>query len=258
MTMTVSAQTLTQEYFLIAARISGLVFSAPVLSSSYLPRMLKVVIIIMLAAVLAPTLKIAAMPSLLWTLGLVIQFAIGVLMGLILSLFLSVFDMAGQVVTYELGLGLAITSNPALDNSGSFLSEWQTLLALFVFVGSGGLELSVIALHASFQAIGLNVVSFPTSALSFVIGLMSSALTMTLLVAFPLMLAGLVVNMAVGILSRAFPQMNAYFLSLPVNFGVSLLVFAAMIPILVGILPEFWNHAFVDVSRLLAILEGKS
>jgi len=44
---------------------------------------------------------------------------------------------------------------------------------------------------------------------------------------------------------------------LPVNFGVSLLVFASMLPVLMGILPNFWNNAFTDVSRLLALLEGK-
>ncbi|MCL5015700.1 MAG: flagellar biosynthetic protein FliR [Firmicutes bacterium] len=250
-------QDLTQEYFLVAARITGMVFTAPVFGSTYLPNMLKVGLIIIMAAVLAPAVKVSAMPSFLWALALVIQFAIGVLIGLILSLFLSVFAMAGQVVTYELGLGLAITSNPALGESGSFLSEWQSLLATFVFVVSGGLDLAVMALHASFQAISPNVIAVPVSALSFVTGLMSSALTMTLLVAFPLLLAGLVVNLAVGFLARAFPQMNAYFISLPVNFGVSLLVFASMLPVLMGILPNFWNNAFTDVSRLLALLEGK-
>lgn len=257
MTINMAAQELTQEYFLIAARMTGLVFTAPVFSSLYVPNMLKVAVIMVISLVLAPDMKILAMPSVLWALTLIIQFAIGALIGIILSVFLSVFDMAGQVVSYELGLGLAITSNPALGESSSFLSEWQSLLALFVFVVSGGLELSVIALHASFQAIGLNVLVFPLSALRFVAGLMSSALTMTLLMAFPLLLAGLVVNLAVGILSRAFPQMNAYFITLPVNLGVSLVVFAAMIPILVGILPNFWNQAFTDISHLLALLEGK-
>ncbi|MCL4318985.1 MAG: flagellar biosynthetic protein FliR [Firmicutes bacterium] len=258
MTINLALSELTQAFFLVAARITGMVFTAPVFGSAYVPKMLKIGLIVVISLVLAPSVKITAMPTFLWVLALIIQFALGVLIGLILSVFMSVFGMAGQVVTYELGLGLAITANPALEESGSFLSEWQTLLALFVFVVSGGLELSVMALHASFQAIGPNVITFPLSTLSFVTGLMSSALTMALLVAFPLLLSGLVVNLAVGFLSRAFPQMNAYFIALPVNFGVSLLVFAAMIPVLMGILPNFWNKAFTDVSRLLALLEGKA
>ena len=258
MTISLAFVDLTQEYFLIAARITGLIFTAPVFGSAYVPKMLKLGLIVILAAVLAPSVKIMTMPTFLWVLALVIQFAIGVLIGLVLALFMSVFGMAGQIVTYQLGLGLAITSNPALEESGSFLAEWQSLLALFVFVVSGGLELSVLALHASFQAISPNVTAFPLPALSFVIGLMSSALTMTLLVAFPLLLSGLVVNLAVGFLSRAFPQMNAYFIALPVNIGVALLVFAAMIPVLMGILPNFWNKAFTDISRLLVLLEGKA
>ncbi|PSR36620.1 MAG: type III secretion protein [Sulfobacillus thermosulfidooxidans] len=258
MTVSLVSTQLTETFFLVASRLAGLVFSAPVLSSAYLPRMLKVALILALAGALSPSVQVSASISgLAWGLDLIVNFAVGMLIGLILSLFLAVLDMAGQVVTYELGLGLAIASNPGLDENGSFLSEWQSLLALFVFVATGGLELSVIALHASFQAIGLNIMALPLPALSFVTGLMTSALTMTLLVAFPLLLAGFIVNMAVGIMSRAFPQMNAYYLSLPVNFGVSLLVFAAMLPLLMGILPSFWDQAFTDVSRLLALLEGK-
>lgn len=258
MTLSLVTSQLTETFFLVAARLAGLVFTAPVLSSGYLPQMLKVALILVLAAALAPSMQASAPASgLVWGLDLVVNFGIGALIGLILSLFLSVLDMAGQVVTYELGLGLAIASNPGLDENGSFLSEWQSLLALFVFVATGGIELSVIALHASFQAIGANVMAIPVAAFSFVTGLMTSALTMTLLMAFPLLLAGFIVNMAVGIMSRAFPQMNAYYLSLPANFGVSLLVFAAMLPLLMGILPSLWNHAFTDVSRLLALLEGK-
>jgi flagellar biosynthetic protein FliR len=258
MTLTLASTQLTETFFLVAARLTGLVFSAPVVSSAYLPRMLKAALILVLAAALAPSEQLVRqMPGLAWGLGMVLQFGIGALIGLILSLFMSVLEMAGQVVTYELGLGLAIASNPGLDENGSFLSEWQSLLALFVYVATGGIELSIIALNASFKAISINALALPAPSLAFVVGLMSSALTMTLLMAFPLLLAGFIVNMAVGILSRAFPQMNAYYLSLPVNFGVSLLVFAAMIPVLMGLLPNFWNQAFTDVSRLLVLLEGK-
>ncbi|EQD24000.1 MAG: hypothetical protein D084_Lepto4C00631G0001 [Leptospirillum sp. Group IV 'UBA BS'] len=93
-------------------------------------------------------------------------------------------------------------------------------------------------MHSSFQAIPLNALSLPMGAVGFVIGLLDTVFTIGILVAAPLLLSGLVINLAVGVLSRAFPQMNAYFVALPVNFGVALVVFWAMLPLLFAIIPQ--------------------
>jgi len=66
-----------------------------------------------------------------------------------------------------------------------------------------------------------------------------------------------VVNLSVGVISRAFPQINAFFFALPVNFGLSLLVFVLVLPLLFSVMPTVWQSAWTDMSRLLAIWEGR-
>ncbi|MHB1611025.1 MAG: flagellar biosynthetic protein FliR [Sulfobacillus sp.] len=261
MTIGLQLSDLTMSFFLVAARVAGIVVSAPMISAQYIPKMLRVALVFMLALVVSPTLpalSAAQTHTVMFLLTIAVQFAIGVLIGLVLTLFYSVFAIAGQAVTYQLGVGLAVTASPGLLSANSFLAEWETLLALFVFVVAGGPELLIIALHSSFQAIPLDALSVPMGAIGFVTGLMETVLTIALLVAGPLLLSGLVVNLAVGVLSRAFPQMNAYFVALPVNFGVSLVVFLAMLPLLFAIIPEIWHTAWTNVSRLLVLLEGRT
>ena len=260
MTLGLQLTNITMAMILVAARVAGIVTTAPMVSAGYVPRILKVALVPMLALIVAPTLPALTRSQLVmvpFMLTLVVQFGIGVLIGLVLNLFYSAFTIAGEVVTYQLGVGLAVSSSPGILSASSFLSEWQTLLALFVFVAAGGPELLVVALHSSFQAIPLTALSIPTGAMGFVIGLLDTVFTISLLVAAPLLLAGLVVNLAVGVLSRAFPQMNAYFVALPLNFGVALVVFLAMIPLLFAVIPEVWHTAWTDVSRLLVFLEGR-
>ncbi|AEJ40540.1 flagellar biosynthesis protein FliR [Sulfobacillus acidophilus TPY] len=249
----------TVVYLLVAARIAGIVVTAPFFGSSYIPVPIRAALVLLLAAVLAPghSASPAFQQNLLLGLAIIIQFIVGTFMGLILAVFLSVFSMAGQVVTYQLGVGLAVQANPGLLSEGSFLSEWQTLLALFVFVAGGGPELMVIALHASLEALPLTVLVLPTSAFQFVVGLFQTVLAMALLIAAPFVLTGLVVNLSVGVISRAFPQINAFFFALPVNFGLSLLVFVLVLPLLFSVMPTVWQSAWTDVSRLLAIWEGR-
>ncbi len=261
MTIGLSLSNLTMGFFLVAARVAGIVVSSPMISAQYIPKMLRVALVPMLAIVVAPTLPTltaAETRTVEFLLTMVVQFSIGVLIGLVLTLFYSAFAIAGQAVTYQLGVGLAVNATPGLLSANSFLAEWETLLALFVFVVAGGPELLVIALHSSFQAIPLDALSFPMGTVGFVVGLLDTVFTIALLVAAPLLLSGLVVNLAVGVLSRAFPQMNAYFVALPVNFGITLVVFLSMLPLFFAIIPQVWNMAWTDVSRLLVILEGRA
>jgi flagellar biosynthetic protein FliR len=155
-----------------------------------------------------------------------------------------------------MGVGLAVAASPGLLSEGSFLSEWQTLLATFIFVASGGLELTMTALHASFVALPLTRQILPQDSLMFIVGLFQSALLTAILIAAPLFLSSLVVDMGIGVVSRAFPQLNAYFLSLPLNFGISIVVLLGMVPLLVALVPNIWHSAFQDLSRWLVLLEG--
>ncbi len=258
MTLTVQMTSLTTTFFLVAARVAGIIVTAPFFSSSYIPRSLRVAMVFMLALILTPGLNAAPSMSggLMLGAGVLVQFVVGTMMGLVLALFLSLFGMAGQIITYQLGVGLAVAANPGLLSEGSFLSEWETLLALFVFVVGGGPELMVIALHASFQAISINAMVIPGASFGFVAGLFQTVLEIALLMAAPLIITGLIVNISVGVLSRAFPQLNAYFFSLPINFGLSLLIFVAILPLMLSVMPTIWQHAWTDVSRLLVYLEG--
>lgn len=260
MTLALALSSMTTTFFLVAARVAGIIVVAPFFSSSYIPATIRAAMVLVLGVVLTPGLHAASMyQSGVWLgLGLLIQFGIGALMGLVLALFLTLFGIAGQVITYQLGVGLAVAANPGLLSEGSFLSEWQTMLALFVFVVSGGPELTVVALHASFQAIGINALSIPVGSFGFVTSLFQTVLTTALLIAAPLVMTGMVVTLSVGVLSKAFPQINAYFFSLPINFGLSLLVFLAVLPLLFSVMPTIWHQGFSDVSRLLVYLEGRA
>lgn len=258
MTLTLQLTALTTTFFLVAARVAGIVVTAPFFSSSYIPTMLRVAIVFMLSLILTPGLHAAPgmATGMVLAAGVLMQFIIGTLMGLVLSVFLSLFGMAGQIITYQLGVGLAVAANPGLLSEGSFLAEWETLLALFVFVVGGGPELMVMALHASFQAISINALVIPGASFGFVVGLFQTVLEIALLMAAPLVITGVIVNISVGVLSRAFPQLNAYFFALPISFGLSLLIFVAILPLMLSVMPTIWQQSWTDVSRLLVYLEG--
>lgn len=186
MTLALQLTGITTTFLLVSARVAGIIVSAPFFSSVYIPAMLRVAMVFLLGLILTPGLHAAATmngPALM--VGVLIQFVVGVLMGLVLALFQSLFGMAGQIVTYQLGVGLAVSANPTLLSEGSFLAEWETLLAILVFVAGGGPELMIEGLHASFQAISINALVIPGASFGFVAGLFQTVLEVALLMAAP-------------------------------------------------------------------------
>ncbi|CAB1128024.1 Flagellar biosynthesis protein FliR [Candidatus Hydrogenisulfobacillus filiaventi] len=259
MTLTIGLEGYVSSFLLVFARLWGFLLVAPVSGSLLITQPVRVA----LAALLAFALLPAAAPHLvnppwgLLPLGIGLQFALGVMLGLVLAVFWSAFAMAGQLVTYQLGIGLVTPARPSLLAAGSVLGEFQSLLALLVFVASGGLELGVVALARSFQALPLTAAGIPAHAVGFLEGLMTTALAMSLLLGAPMLLAGLVVDLSTGILARAFPQLNAYFLALPVGVGVVLAVWMATLPLFFTVSGNVWHLAWTAVSRLLAIWQGR-
>lgn len=260
MSLTVALNAYVGVYLLVAARLLGLVLIAPVIGSLYIPPVVRAAVGLMLALAVAPAVApatLAPVTGVTLMLGLVVELAIGLLMGLVLTLVYSAFGMAGELVTYQMGIGLAVQAAPGLLSTGSVLSDLFSLVSLFVFVAAGGLDLMMMGLTASFKALPVTALVLPSGAIGFVSGLFQAVLLIALLIAGPLLVSGLVVQLATGIISRAFPQMNVFFLALPVNLGVSLLVLLGTLPLFIGMSHNIWRQAWQDVSRLLVLLEGR-
>jgi flagellar biosynthetic protein FliR len=258
MTLTLALSAESETFVLTASRVAGVMVTAPMFSAQTIPALVRTALIAVLAAAVMPSLKLVAggAPLVLGA-GIVLQFLVGLLLGSVVTIVLSAFSVAGQAITYQLGVGLSAFANPAVVGASSVLAEWFTLLSLLVFVILRGPELVVVALVQSFQAIPLSATQIAPAAPAFVAGLFSSAITIALLVAAPMMVAGLVSDLTIGIVARAFPQINAFFMSLPVKFGLVLVVMLAAVPLFFAIVPNVLSRGYTDLSHLLVLLEGR-
>jgi len=258
MTLTLALDADSETYLLTAARVAGVVVTAPMFSAQTIPALVRVALVAVLAAAIMPGLPlvVGGLPLILGA-SLLLQFLIGLLLGSVVSIVLSAFAVAGQAITYQLGVGLAAFANPAVVGASSVLAEWFTLLSLLVFVILRGPELVVVALVDSFKAMPLSATGIVPSVPLLVVGLFSSALEVALLIAAPMMVAGLISDLSVGVLARAFPQINAFFMSLPLKFGLVLLVMLAAVPLFYAVVPNVLDRAYMDLSHLLVLLEQR-
>lgn len=139
----------------------------------------------------------------------------GALLGLLFGTPIWAVQGAGEIVDVQRSATSGSAAEPGTGNQNSNTSDLLAITTLAIFVANGGLEAVAGALYASYGVWPLEQVLPETGAgwLPFLLGLLDRLTHLSLVLAAPLVLAALVVETAVALLSRAVPKFNVYDLS---------------------------------------------
>lgn len=223
-------------FVLVATRLTGLMFTAPLWSMAMLPRAARAGLVVVLSAVLLPGAIAGAAPPSEHLAGLPLPFAcemaVGLVMGLAAAVLVQGVALAGEVIALQTGLALAPTLAPTPDLQESGLGQLATLLALFVYVAVGGHLTLLRSLAESFQTLpagGLPDLAEGGRHAAHVAGRLFGC---ALAAAAPVMVALLLTNLSIALLARAVPQMNGMLVSFPITISVGLAAFGAALPVI--------------------------
>lgn len=166
-------------------------------------------------------------------LGAVIQqVGIGLAIGFTVRLVFGAFELAGQVVGFQMGLGFAAFFDPSTSAQSSAMGRFYVNMASLLFIALNGHLMVLMAVIQSFVAfpVDQNFLQALSAMKLYDLGadLFSSAFWIALPVVAMLMFA----NLALGIVSRVAPQMNIYAIGFPVTLAVGMVGVAATLPML--------------------------
>ncbi|HEU4852619.1 MAG TPA: flagellar biosynthetic protein FliR [Telluria sp.] len=229
------------------ARMLGLIAAAPLFGNTAVPTTVKVMLGALLALVIAPA--IPAMPaahptSMAGLLILAQEMLIGLAMGFAMRIVFAAVEMAGEVASLTMGLGFASFFSPLSGGTSSAISQFLALIATMAFVAVNGHLVLIEVLAESFYTL-------PVSATPLSIGgpyelarwggeIFRSGLQLSL----PLVTALLMTNIALGILTRAAPQLNLFGIGFPITLGAGFLVLSLALPYLSGPIQGLFNRGF--------------
>jgi len=215
---------------LLLVRPGMLVMTAPVLGGSYAPMPVKVAVTVLLAVVLAPTVDV---PEVLSDVSLTLIIAREAVIGLALSTavraIIAAAELGGHLGGYQIGFSYAATIDPASGARNSVVTSLYGLLALLTFFVINGHHLVLRALAASYDGMPIGGGHVDASILTSVREILALIFTVGVRLAAPLVLVLLIVELAVGLVSRSAPSLNFMVIGYPVRLIVGLLVLAAVV-----------------------------
>jgi flagellar biosynthetic protein FliR len=217
----------------VLTRVSGLMTVAPLWSMNGIPRQIRVAVTVLLSLVLLPLAPRVQSPDSLALLpvGMAVEFLLGLVIGLTAAVLVHGAAMAGEVLSLQMGLSLGPAVAPMTDVAVPGVGQFTSFLSLMVYVAVGGHLMLIRGVAESLTSVPPGITGFPGAA-SVGEGLLGTVYTTALATAAPAMVALLAVNVAVGITSRAVPQLPAILVLFPVTIGLGLFILALTLPAL--------------------------
>ena len=253
-------------FLLVAARCFALIMTLPLFSSKTVSRLPKVALAFYLAFFELPVLARDDSPfssylgylspdggfSLEYVLLLAGEALIGAIIGFYVNVIFAAFSTAGQFFAFQMGFAASSVYDSMSEVENPLMGEFLNFLAMLVFLQTGMFQrLFTDGLGASFRS--LNVFSLLENSgrlASFMMGSLTVLFRDAMVIALPLVATLFLVNVTMGILSKAAPQMNLLAEGFPILMLSSFLILYFLLPQLI----EFFSSAFGQGFKALQTL----
>jgi len=215
---------------------------APFVGSSAVPARIKAVLTIVVTVLLYPVCNVPASVFTPggWTRLVLVEAVLGLALGLCLHFAVEAALLAGQLAGFQFGFSLVNIIDPQTNVDTPVLSLFYQLMTLMIFLQLNVHHWLFRGLAKSFEYVPVGSVVISAAAMSELFRDASGMWLAGVQIATPLLLATLLIDVMVGFLNKASPQMPAILLSIPLKSVVGYAVLAVGL----GLWPAFFERQF--------------
>lgn len=245
-------------FLLILARVSGIFLVSPVFSNRIVPMQVKALLTVILSMVLFQGLhlKVTDIPDQLgpFAVYLVSEVMIGFVIGFVAQFTFAAIQFAGQAIDMQLGFAIVNVVDPVYGTQAPLVGTFNNLLALLLFLAVDAHHYIIAALYQSYQRIPLFGLSNVQKTSQMIIDLFGGMLVTGLKLAIPVVGAMFVAEMAMGIMARTVPQMQVFFVGIPLKIFLGIVLLLIVIPGYLAILQFLFDSNYQDMLRIIKMM----
>lgn len=217
-------------FVIIFTRISGMLFSMPLISTYPIPQQIKIWLCAIVSFILFPMVAATAhfsvpqsMPELL--MYLLREFSIGYIIGFCASFLFAAVQIGGEFISIQIGISMSQVLDPTTGEQTQIISQMYSYLAAMVFIGINAHQWLFAALYKSFQALppGAELI-YSGDLVSQVLHMSSSVFSIGISMILPIFCVMFVAEVLMGFMSKMMPQMNIFMVAIPLKVYVGIVL----------------------------------
>jgi flagellar biosynthetic protein FliR len=239
-------------FLLTFARIGTMVMLIPGLGEQSLPSRVRLTMALVLTAILMPAHQQAYHVD-LKELGPVIllllqEIVIGAVLGLTARLAISALQIAGTVVAQQLGFGFVTAVDPTQNQQGVLVGNFLTVLGIALIFATDLHYLVIAALNDSYNIFKPGEMPLTGDVAKHITQIVATAFRIGIQLAAPFLVFGLLFNLGLGVLSRLMPQMQVFFIGLPLAILLGLLLLLLVIGAMMGTFVGYMQNVLSQLA----------
>lgn len=232
-------------FFFPLARILALLAAAPPFNNAALTMRVRLLLGLAIAMAVSPALppmpgiEPASGPGLLI---LAQQMIIGFAMGFALRLVFSAIDLAGMMISTQMGLGFATAYDPQTTSQTPVVAELIGMLALLIFLAIDGHLMVISTLVQSFTSLPIRLLAISEASWLNIANAGAIIFSAGVMLSLPAVTALLITNVALGVLGRVAPQLNLIVIGFPVTILLGFVALYVGMSYLAAPLQQLFEH----------------
>ena len=243
-----------QILLLIFFRVAAILMSMPIMNGNSIPILFKFALALSASIVLFPLLDLTVFPELTnlssFAVGAVGEILLGVIIGMAVNLIFVGLQIAGQLSGYQMGMALAEVIDPADGEQIPLLAQFFQIFAFLTFLTVNAHHWFLRALADSFHLVPPLGFKLSGSLIEQLMRVAGNMFVIAIKVGAPVIVALLLTSIALGLIARTVPQMNVFFVAMPLKIMIGLMFVGFSLPYL----SSFLNAIFRKLGDMIFLL----
>jgi flagellar biosynthesis protein FliR len=247
-------------FLLIFVRVTSFFLMMPLFSYRTIPTTFKVgfgffLSFIMFFSMDVPVLEINSSFYLL----ILKEALVGILVGIMAYMILSAIQVAGGFIDFQMGFAIANVIDPQTGAQSPLTGQYLYITALFFLLMVNGHHLILDGIYYSYQFIPIDQAWLPLghqSIVQYVTKSFSSMFMIALQMSLPVVGSLFLVDVALGILTRTFPQLNIFVVGMPLKIGVSFVILIVVMSTIMLVVSRLFETMLTTMRGLMLLLGG--
>lgn len=254
-------------FLLVSVRCFALLVTMPLFSTRAVPRVAKVALAGLMSFCLLPSVSFAQYSQYISKTGgfsieylflLAGEALVGAIIGFFVSIIFAAFSTAGQLFAFQIGFSAAEVYDALSQVENPLMGQFLNLVAMLIFLQNNWLSgLFLGALKTSFSALNAMSLVFSADKIAvFMMHSLSHLFSCAFIIALPIMATLFLINVTMGILAKAAPQMNLLSEGFPLMLLTTFLILFFLLPSLCEYFVSSFKAGFHLLSKLYTQISG--
>ena len=244
-------------WMMVFVRVGAMLSVFPIFSARNFPVQLRLALGALMAVLISPSLPpphIAGDDFWPMVSALAMEAGAGLLLGFASRMIFFALDLAGAVISTEIGLSLPASLNPMSDSQSVAPGLILYYLAAMIWLGLDMHHWMLVGFQKSYTYLPVGGAHLSGALLNDIAGRTSEIFLVAIQLAAPVMAVSFIISLVFSVLGRAVPQMNVFSESFTIRILVGLSVFGLTMQLMAQHIINYLRQLPEDILRVAQLL----